>query len=71
MRTYRGTSYAMLRHLACSPRMGPPTLADCRRAEQEGRCMHAHGWREHAAQALLIARALWSAYRAAHPTTSR
>lgn len=60
MRTYRGTEYAILRQLA---RRMPPSLLDCRTAEREARCFHANGWREHAAQALLIARALWSAYR--------
>ena len=67
MKTYRGTEYATLRRLACTPRLGAPSLADCRRAETEGRLMHRNGWREHAGQALLIARAMWSAYRLAHP----
>lgn len=61
MRTYRGTEYRILRLMAC--RGVPPSLLDCRTAEREARCYHANGWREHAAQALLIARALWSAYR--------
>lgn len=60
MKTYRGTEYRILMHLA---RRNPPTLFDCRTAEREARCYHANGWGVHAAQALLIARALWSAYR--------
>lgn len=62
MHTYRGTSYAMLRTLAGHG--VAPSRKDCEVAEREGRCMHAHQWREHAMQALLIARALWSAWRA-------
>lgn len=61
MLTPLGTPYRILQALA---RHGtPPSLFDCRTAEQEARCFHRQGWHTHAKQALLIARALWSARR--------
>lgn len=68
MLTPYGTPYRTLRALACSG--AAPTLRDCRDAEREARAEHKRRTRL-AAQSLLIARALWSAYRAAlNPTVT-
>jgi len=61
MLTPLGTPYRIRQALA---REGSaPSLHDCRTAEREARCFHRMGWHAHARQALLIARALWSAHR--------
>jgi len=61
MLTPRGTPYAVLRRLAMSGT--PPTLLDCEHAERQARLQHALQCREFARLELLIARAMWSAYR--------
>lgn len=61
MLTPYGTPYATLRLLALHGTC--PTLWDCEEAEREARQYHARNARRLALQALLIARALWSARR--------
>lgn len=61
MKTPNGTSYATLQRLAL--RCCPDGI-DCREAERVARELHRQGRTRLALQALLIARALWSARRA-------
>ena len=55
MRTPNGTTYRMFRCLVRS--LGVPSLIECQIQERQARTAHT-------ARELLIARALWSAYRA-------
>lgn len=66
MRTPNGTPYRVLRQLA---RRHPPSVDDCLDAERDARQAVRNGAR-HALQSLLIARALWSAWRARHVSPS-
>lgn len=67
--TPRGTPYITLRRLALNG--APPTRADCEKAEREAREAHQRGAFDQAASELLIARSLWSAWRANQPTISQ
>ena len=64
MLTPLGTPYPVLRRLALHGAC--PSRWDCETCEREARALHARKVRNQALQMLLIARALWSAYRQGH-----